>query len=330
MQVTFSQQIHWANSCKNIVEEYCAVSSQAFGRTIRQYRQHDEMQVIPHAVQSLPKDWKDTVKKIVIIASHVTLIVPLAMYLAKAAIRKMRPMIIAPPALAHLHNELYLEEAREIRLLREDAHYVPEPCKRMRAAPIRFHLPADSVLAELYPDFKDMDIFSRIYFFSRNLDDELNRKEKQILAQGFNNFKCAHGIENLKGGVRNLLNVMIEGVLRAPHTGGLMTGMPEFVAGAHGPYYVICNPTYIDVIAKRRGLWEEDAQVAFLVPDSADRTFLERGLSKAVELGYITEDEKIRGLHKVLTYDEFIQLPQPERHCEQKLKSWLRMRSMKA
>ena len=75
--------------------------------------------------------------------------------------------------------------------------------------------------------------------------------------------------------------------------------------------------------AKRNGLWSESTQVAFLVPTEENRTFLDKGLTHAVKRGYITENEKKTALRKVITYDQFIALPQKVRHSEQLLRAFL-------
>ena len=256
MQVSYSDQIHWSDSNKDVCEEYCAVLPQSFGRIVKQCQQYDDKQAVPCSIKTRVAKYRP---KILILFSHFTVIVPLAVCVGKAINRKLNPLNIAPPALLNPHNHQYLEEAKEIRKLREDSHYVPEGCMRF-PAPIRFKLPADSILEELYPEIKSKDLLERMMAFYTPLNEDLKQKQEQILAQGFNGFSCAHGIENAKGGVRNLLNVMLEGVLRAPYAGGLMEGPSDLVAGSHGPFYVILNPAYSNAANHRWGLWNEDAQ----------------------------------------------------------------------
>lgn len=342
MAVSFFHQIHWSDGGANFFEEYCAVVPQAFGRSIKHYQQIDQEHAVPFA-PSPKSGWKNTAQKILIFVSHCTLVVPLVMYTGKAIQRQKTSLKIAPPGIQRLlENSTHLKEAVEIRRLREDDGYVPDECKKI-PIPIRQTLPADSILEELYPELKDLSFLEKISYFNEALPHDLECKQEQILQPNFNGFHCAHGIENLKGGKRNLLNVMLEGVLRAPHAGGLQNGRPDYAAGPHGPYYVILNPNDFNRVLKTLGLWHcvifdrdgynqalqrlslwhEESQVAFLVPSSSDRQFLEQGLSKAVERGYITEEEKFRSLRKVITYDEFIQLPFEERRHEKKLQAWL-------
>ena len=332
MQVAFFNPIHWLNPTNsqnsNIFEEYCAVLPQAFGRSIRHYQQIDSERVVPCSSPPVEKDWKSTAKKIAILFSHLTIIIPLVMYIGKALNRKAAPLQIVSPAVLNPENHQYLEVAQEIRKLRENSHYIPKECLRF-PPPVRFKLPVDSILEELDPSLKSEQesIMPGFNFLTRikPLDTELRQKQKEILAEGFNGFNCVHGVENLKGGIRTVFNIMLEGVLRATWTGALIDGMPEYVAGPHGPYYVILDPSFLSTTkaGNRMGLWSEEAQIAFLVPQEEDRQFLDKGLKKAVERGYITEEEKLRALQKVITYDEFIQLPNRERHSENRLAQYL-------
>jgi hypothetical protein len=122
-----------------------------------------------------------------------------------------------------------------------------------------------------------------------------------------------------KGGIRNLLNIVLEGVVRGPYAGALVDGPTDYCAGNHGPYYVILDPHH------QKLTWDEDAQIAYLVPAQEHRDFLERALAEAEQRGYITSEERMRIFGKVITYDEFIALPYKERHSEQALKQWLEL-----
>lgn len=339
MNASFFNQIHYKNKIENIFEEYCAVLPNFLGKTVKHYQQHDDKNFVPISTPST-NNWKNTAKNIAILLSHITLVVPLAMYIGKAINRKLTPFTISPPALLDPNNHKYLEKAKEIRKLREDSKYIPKECKGARLA-IRFNLPADSIMEEMEPGSsfaKQMlnlrnNLLKNVETLSHSIkpekkenkffNNDLNQKQKLILSPNFNNFSCAHGIEELKGGKRNLLNAMIEGVLRAPCSGGLMDGPSDCVAGPHGPYYVILNSKEASSAGRRYGLWSEKGQIAYLVPSQETREFLEKGLTIAVERGYITEEEKNRSLRKVITYDEFIQLPHSVRHSERMLKNWL-------
>jgi hypothetical protein len=297
----------------NLFEEYCAVLPRFLGRSVKYYSLNTRGEAV---IADRRKE--STVKKILILLSHMTLIVPAAMYAGKAINRLIRPAKIStlPPNLENFDEEQAKKDYIEIRRLREDSSYIPNECKQLRF-PLRLWLPIDRILNLPFENLLCLYAFSP-------LDRELAAKQEQILANDFNGFRCVHGVEAAKGGRRNILNMMLEGVVRAPYTGGLLDGPPDFCAGPHGPYYVILDPNYSNQASKRKGLWAEKAQVAFLVPSADDREYLVQGLSKACEKKYITEGEKKRALRKVITYDEFIALPKNVRHREKKLAAWLK------
>lgn len=316
MQVSFTHQIHWKNAFYNSLEEYCAVLPKLFGKKVKHYR-------CPETKEGIAKK---IAIKIAILLSHLTLIIPLAIYIGKAICRKVASLKITVPS-ENIHPD-HVKTAKQIRKLREDTQYVPPECKDFRHG-LRLEMPVDSIFDELCPDQNDREVIilgktiKLPRLFHNVLSPELSGKKDQILAKGFNDFINVHGVEEAKGGIKNLLNMMIEGVVRAPYTGRLEEGMPEFVAGPHGPYYVILDPRYSSTAYRRKGLWKEDAVVAFLVPSHENRSFLDKGLTIAVERGFITKEEKKKALKKVITYDEFIALPARMRKWEFLLKAHL-------
>lgn len=342
MKVSYSNQIHWKNSHRNSFEEYCAVLPKLCGKKVKHYQQINDKNVHLAPQEKEKNRAKAIALKIVVLLSHLTLIVPLVMYLGKAIQRKIASLKIALP-IDHVKPE-HLDFAKEIRKLREDSQYVPNDHDQN----LRFNLPADSILDELYlcsPEILEerhveiLEIVKKKYpeiivdmplnkgqfdpYFS--LPKELHEKQKQILAPGFNDFTSVHGVEAHKGGVRNLLNILIEGVLRAKWSGRLEGGNGEYYAGPHGPYYIILDSQSHDASVRRKGIYDERAFVAILVPDERIRhDFLENGLNKAIERGWITEKEKRNSMKKVITYDEFIALPKSKRYSEKLLAAHLK------
>lgn len=316
MKVSYFDQVNWFSSKKNIFEQYCAVIPKVFGRKIKYFEEVDKNRVEMSPIPS----WNVLIKMAVIV-SHFTLFLPVFFYAGKAINRKIHHLELRPEDPSYVDPK-YVEVAKEIRKLRNDPAYVPEVCKRF-PMPIRMDVPADSIIDEMDPNFPKLDLFSNFKLLMQKLPPDIQELQNTLLEKGFNSFYCVHGIENAKGGIRNLLNIMIEGVLRAPYSGGLNDGPSDIAAGPHGPYYVVLNPAYDSVVSKRCFLWKERAQVAFLVPQAEDRQFLEKGLSLAVERGYITEREKKRALAKVITYQEFVELPKAIRHSEAALEKWL-------
>lgn len=346
MLPAFSAQINYKSDekssldgVKNFVEGYCSiltdvVYSDVLGRSVKHYQQIDSKNAVP--VSNPQSSWKQTVAKIIVIGSLLIPVIPLLMFAAKWINRKINVLHIQPPAFQNPDNHCYLEKAREIRNFRVNPAYVsPQENKKM-AFHFRNDLPADLIINSLFKDevVEDKVVEKKVWnpFMMCDhfpwqkhlrdlhcLNESAKAKQDKILEEGFNGFRSVQGLEDMKGGIRNLLNIMVEGVVRTPYAGGLIKGDSSYCAGPHGPFYVILKPSFLP----GNMVWDEDAQIAYLVPEQQHREFLEKALNEAEQRGYITEGEKIKALKKVITYDEFIALPEKERHSEQALKRWL-------
>lgn len=361
MLPSFSSQINYKNDCgklligvNNFVESYCSILTNFLCKSVKHYQQIDSNAVVP--VSSPQNTWKQTAAKILVVSSLLIPVIPLLMLAAKWGLRKINHLQVQPPAYQNPANHCYLEEAREIRNFRENPAYVSPKDNKKMALHCRTDLPADLIINSLFKDEAPAEINSQELlpqldhpakqektqfqldlgnianlmnkqFYSlpwqkylkdlHSLDKSVKAKQDKILEEGFNGFLCVQGIESNKGGIRNLLNVLIEGVARTPYAGGLIEGDAAYCAGPHGPFYMILDSS------NRKMIWDEDAQIAYLVPEQRHRKFLEEALTVAEQRGYITEEEKLKALKKVITYDEFIALPYLQRHSETLLKRWL-------
>ncbi len=125
----------------------------------------------------------------------------------------------------------------------------------------------------------------------------------------------AHGIEQSKGGLSSIVNIIIEGYIAPSKVFGVSqvcTGPmtrdldPSMSAGRHGPFYILMNPTYAkERPDTSRGL-SCDNHHAYLVPTSEDARVLRAGLSQAAEMGIITEDHASACSDKILTYENLL------------------------
>ncbi|MBF0208572.1 MAG: hypothetical protein HQK53_16980 [Oligoflexia bacterium] len=135
----------------------------------------------------------------------------------------------------------------------------------------------------------------------------------------------AHGVERQKGGLLNLLDIMIEGLLYAKWHGPMGMGMPDFFAGPHGPYYIFIDletdekndisngnsDAIPDIKRLQRHIYSSNRQLAYLIPDRYKETLTEK-LHLAQAQGLITLKEKEELINKILTYSDYLLLPEGE------------------
>ena len=146
------------------------------------------------------------------------------------------------------------------------------------------------------------------------------------------NLLAAHGVEEAKGGMRNMLNIMLEGEVRFGQTGPLAKGNPQFFAGDHGPYYVVLDESK-RVFRKADDplfrysptTFPEDAHVAYIIPLEQDRELVSRALDEAVNKNLITAAERDAILSKTITYDDYLRLPDEALKGPQQLAAELKL-----
>jgi len=130
--------------------------------------------------------------------------------------------------------------------------------------------------------------------------DHERRLQRQVLKIGNN--LLAHGISQKRGGMKNLLNVMLEGFLSCKGRGAFTHGREDQCAGSHGPFYVILARESSENLS-------EDYHLAYIVPGNRDLQLVHRVLNRACEEGFLSFVERDRILVKVLTYQNLLDMP---------------------
>ncbi|MBS0655606.1 MAG: hypothetical protein JSR46_07510, partial [Verrucomicrobia bacterium] len=146
----------------NFVEGYCSALHSALGFRVQQYRQVDEKHIVP--VSAPEKTWAATAAKIAAIASLALPLIPLCLLAVRWAYRNCHPLTIQPPAYAHLDKHCYLKEANEIRNIRENGVPNGELFKKIPHH-FRHDLPADALIADLYPSEEQASPYSFGHLF---------------------------------------------------------------------------------------------------------------------------------------------------------------------
>ena len=168
-----------------------------------------------------------------------------------------------------------------------------------------FALPTLELLSHLPPQPKER----------RHEEIEKERKlQDYVLATGKN--LSAHGIAPKRGGMKNLLNVMLEGFLSCAGVGPLTYGGWDNCAGPHGPIYILLDGGQVKT---QNGVFEEqhfseERHLAYLVPGKRDAQLAKDTLAIACDEGFITAEERDRIFSKVLTYKELLDMPVRDVH----------------
>lgn len=152
----------------------------------------------------------------------------------------------------------------------------------------------------------------------RRYDDIAEERACQENLLKFAKNLYAHGIATKRGGIKNLLNIMLEGYLCCEGVGPLKDGDPRYCAGPHGPIFVILKREFVvgNEVEEEGHLsyvdcndFGEEGHLAYIVPNQRDEALVTSTVEKAVERGFLTKLESKRLLGKLLTYKELLDLP---------------------
>lgn len=132
----------------------------------------------------------------------------------------------------------------------------------------------------------------------------IHTQDLDELIKNYGNQIVAHGVEEMKGGMYNLLSMCITNkvAVQSMYWGPIIEGAPDISALPHGPYYIIYstplhpqkNPHYPTM----------DAIPYILVPFAENKVILEAKLYELVSLDVITQETKGKFLGKLRTYAE--------------------------
>lgn len=126
------------------------------------------------------------------------------------------------------------------------------------------------------------------------------------LIEEFGSQITAHGVEESKGGMYNLLMMAVSNKVCVPQSywGSLIPGLPNISPVSHGPFYVIYEtPFYEQQSYPHNPLFAEIAYI--LVPFELNKTFLCEAMEKMVALELTTESVKALFISKLRSYEEF-------------------------
>lgn len=300
------------NALTNACEDYFCLDtiSPQFGFKKFTVISSDTLQ--PHdCLSNRPRVLLDVVK----IISYFTVVLPLAAIAVKSVYRmhhKFRVCSLPGSVSSRIPKTAprLLDAVRYVRQLRDDKTFVP-PISKDAAWVFIFRktAPIFSLLEQLPKSQQELIGCGLWGYLDTLCDDALHRRVLQVGSR-----LSAHGVGNDKTGLKGLLNIMLEGILRSPWWGPLCKGDPSYCAGPHGPYYVIIDyvpdgPSHPDYSPRLRALLvDEKYHIAYLVPHEEHKTFLTTALEGAVDLGMLTNSEADTLISKVVTYQEFVDM----------------------
>lgn len=117
----------------------------------------------------------------------------------------------------------------------------------------------------------------------------------------------AHGVEEAKGGMHNLLLMCISNQVRAPagYWGPFKDGMPNMSPLSHGPYYLIhAMPSKPLTTEPNNPLLTDIACI--LVPFKENRDILLEQMQKMAQVNLVTPERTALIGSKIITYSEFL------------------------
>lgn len=116
----------------------------------------------------------------------------------------------------------------------------------------------------------------------------------------------AHGVEEAKGGMYNLLMMAVSNKIYAPqiYWGNLVPGLPNISPVSHGPYYVIYKtPFYPQEKVPNNPFFSDIACI--LVPFESNKALLSNTMDEMVAYELTTGSVRSLFLSKLRSYEEF-------------------------
>lgn len=158
-------------------------------------------------------------------------------------------------------------------------------------------------------DRKAKELFKGLYKVSHKTHDFGRLKllpSIQNIIRHYGDRIIAHGVEEMKGGMYNLLLMCVSGVVKVPcnNWGRFEPGPPNISPLCHGPYYVIGSIGNVDKELSNPRL----SDIEFiLVPFSENKEILIEQLNRMAGDDLILGEQKDNFISKLLSYEEFNQ-----------------------
>ena len=149
------------------------------------------------------------------------------------------------------------------------------------------------------------------------IDEPSSSVTEALLERGKTINIMAHGIEEEKGGLDNLVNIMTQGIIGNKEEDGVFTGQlsegdPKYLSGPHGPYYVVLairDEDFPEQVEIGNGIgYKPETHKAYLVPDIESKNEVIEKLENLEKSNQIDLKTKEQLLEKLFTYEEYLAL----------------------
>ncbi len=151
------------------------------------------------------------------------------------------------------------------------------------------------------------ELFKSLFKLPYITDQSIDSDKLEKIVCKFGSQIVAHGVEEMKGGMYNLLLMSIcnRALVPTEHWGYLVKGNPNISPLPHGPYFLI----YSSPLSKQKK-WPHYPSLEnipfILVPFEENRQILNDKLTDMATVKLITEETKAAFIQKIKTYDEFL------------------------
>lgn len=131
----------------------------------------------------------------------------------------------------------------------------------------------------------------------------------KLIEQKYGDKVFAHGVEEQKGGMCNLLLMLISNCVRVPTTywGTFKKGMPNLSPFAHGPYYIIATTNFDRLNTKIEKNMPLNKIQYILVPFEENINILKATSNQLLMLSLIDENSHNNFCEKLVSYDNFLE-----------------------
>ena len=163
-------------------------------------------------------------------------------------------------------------------------------------------------------EHKANELFKSLFHLSHHVDPVrltalLDCEELQTIKSRFGHKIIAHGVEEAKGGIHNLLLMCISGRVRVPSPfwGEFQDGPPQSSPIPHGPYFVIYRANGSQ--SEQRPSYPSIRNMEYiLVPFVEIKLQIRQMLDRCVQMGLLAQELATEFSAKLVDYSDFLYL----------------------
>jgi hypothetical protein len=155
---------------------------------------------------------------------------------------------------------------------------------------------------------KAHDLFKSLFKMPYKNIATVSTDDLEHLESEFGTEINAHGVEEEKGGMYNLLLMCISNQVRVPSSywGFFVSGMPDISPVGHGPYYLIYSMPFVNKASIPGNNVNLSDVARILVPFSENKEILTDKLDAMVKVNLINPESKTMFINKLVTYQELL------------------------